>query len=66
MTQHDVTNSLPSHLRPFVKTQDYDDYTPRDQAVWRFVMKHLTRQLADSMSCATEATSAGSAPRGLD
>ncbi|KAA1193944.1 aromatic amino acid hydroxylase [Pseudohalioglobus sediminis] len=48
MTQEEILDSLPSHLRPFVKTQRYEDYTPRDQAVWRFVMKHLTRQLADT------------------
>lgn len=48
MTQQDIIDSLPLHLRPFVQTQDYGDYTPRDQAVWRFVMKHLVRQLADS------------------
>ncbi len=48
MTQQDILDSLPVHLRPFVKTQRYEDYTPRDQAVWRFVMKQLTRQLADS------------------
>ncbi len=48
MTQQELIASLPSHLRPFVKTQAYGAYTPRDQAVWRFVMKHLTRQLADS------------------
>ena len=48
MNQQDIINSLPSHLRPFVKTQNYEDYTPRDQAVWRFIMQHLTLQLADS------------------
>ncbi|MEM6606516.1 MAG: amino acid hydroxylase, partial [Pseudomonadota bacterium] len=48
MTQQEVIESLPAHLRPFVKTQNYEDYTPRDHAVWRFVMKHLVRQLADS------------------
>ncbi|MEM6486238.1 MAG: aromatic amino acid hydroxylase [Pseudomonadota bacterium] len=48
MTQQEVIESLPVHLRPFVKTQNYEDYTPRDHAVWRFVMKHLVRQLADS------------------
>ncbi|MDA8752572.1 aromatic amino acid hydroxylase [Halieaceae bacterium] len=45
MTQEELVNSLPCHLRPFVKTQNYSDYTARDQAVWRFTMKHLTRQL---------------------
>lgn len=48
MTQEQILDSLPIHLRPFVKTQRYEDYTPRDQAVWRFVMKHLTRQLAEA------------------
>ena len=48
MTQQNILESLPSHLRPFVMTQHYDDYTPRDQAVWRFLMKQLTRQLAKS------------------
>ncbi|MEH6588313.1 MAG: aromatic amino acid hydroxylase [Halioglobus sp.] len=48
MSQQETINSLPEHLRPFVKTQSYDDYTPRDQAVWRFVLKHLTRQLRDT------------------
>lgn len=46
ISQQDILTSLPLHLRPFVRTQNYQRYTPRDQAVWRFVMKHLTRQLA--------------------
>lgn len=48
MTQQDIIDSLPAHLRPFVKTQHYGEYSPRDQAVWRFIMRHLTRQLADT------------------
>ncbi len=48
MTQQQIIAELPLHLRPFVRVQDYDRYTPRDHAVWRFVMRHLTRQLADS------------------
>ncbi len=48
MTQNEIIDSLPAHLRPFVKTQNYDDYTARDQAAWRFIMKYLTRQLADT------------------
>ena len=48
MTQQAIINSLPEHLRPFVKEQHYDNYTARDQAVWRFVMSHLTRQLEHS------------------
>ncbi len=48
MNQQAILQSLPLHLRPFVKIQDYGDYTPRDQAVWRFIMYHLTQQLASS------------------
>ena len=48
MTQQDIVASLPAHLRPFVKIQEYSRYTPRDQAVWRFVMQHLSRHLADT------------------
>ena len=48
MLQQDIIDSLPLHLRPFVKVQDYARYSPRDHAVWRFVMRHLTQQLQDS------------------
>jgi len=30
---------LPAHLRQFVVNQDYDNYTPVDHAVWRYVMR---------------------------
>jgi len=30
---------LPNHLRQFIKPQDYTDYTPINQAVWRYVMR---------------------------
>ncbi|WP_294823867.1 aromatic amino acid hydroxylase [uncultured Flavobacterium sp.] len=30
---------LPKHLRQFIKPQDYSDYTPINQAVWRYVMR---------------------------
>ena len=30
---------LPDHLRQFVVSQDYDNYTPVDHAVWRYVMR---------------------------
>jgi phenylalanine-4-hydroxylase len=30
---------LPNHLRQFIKPQDYDEYTPINQAVWRYVMR---------------------------
>ena len=45
MTQQEIIASLPSHLKPFVGVQDYARYTPRDHAVWRFLLKHLSRHL---------------------
>ena len=30
---------LPPHLKQFIKPQDYSDYSPINQAVWRFVMR---------------------------
>ncbi len=37
---------LPPHLRRYVVAQDYDAYTPRDQAVWRHILRRLVRHLA--------------------
>ncbi|HEY7775835.1 MAG TPA: aromatic amino acid hydroxylase, partial [Kineobactrum sp.] len=45
MTQEEIVASLPQHLRPFVQVQDYGFYTARDQAVWRFILRQLTRRL---------------------
>ena len=45
-SQQQVIDSLPRHLQPFVAFQDYSCYTPRDQAVWRF----LLHQLRDNLS----------------
>lgn len=39
--QTDVINSLPAHLQPFVAIQDYSHYTPRDHAIWRFLLHQL-------------------------
>ena len=47
-TQQDVIDTLPVHLRPFVAKQDYSTYTPRDQAVWRFLMHQLVENLSQS------------------
>lgn len=46
MSQQEIIASLPIHLRPFVKVQDYNLYTPRDQAVWRYLLKHLSQHLS--------------------
>ena len=34
-----LLDRLPKHLRQFIKPQDYSDYTPINQAVWRYVMR---------------------------
>jgi phenylalanine-4-hydroxylase len=38
---------LPAHLRRYVVSQDYDAYTPRDQAVWRHILGQLRSHLGD-------------------
>ncbi len=34
-----LIDRLPKHLKQFIKPQDYDEYTPVNQAVWRYVMR---------------------------
>ena len=34
-----LLDRLPKHLKQFIKPQNYDDYTPINQAVWRYVMR---------------------------
>lgn len=34
-----ILNRLPSHLKQFIKPQNYNDYSSIDQAVWRYVMR---------------------------
>lgn len=34
-----LIDRLPGHLKQFIKPQDYEDYTPINQAVWRYVMR---------------------------
>ncbi|CAM4394075.1 phenylalanine-4-hydroxylase [Pedobacter westerhofensis] len=38
---------LPLHLRQFIVDQNYDKYTPVDQAVWRYVMRQNYSYLKD-------------------
>ncbi len=40
-----LSQDLPPHLQRYVVGQDYDAYTPRDQAVWRHILKRLRRHL---------------------
>lgn len=37
--ENEVLRRLPEHLRQFINNQDYNSYTPIDQAVWRYVMR---------------------------
>ncbi len=34
-----LLDRLPPHLKQFIKPQNYEEYTPIDQAVWRYVMR---------------------------
>ena len=34
-----ILDKLPVHLRQFIKPQNYEEYSPIDQAVWRYVMR---------------------------
>ena len=34
-----VLDKLPKHLRQYIKPQNYEDYSPINQAVWRYVMR---------------------------
>ncbi len=34
-----VLDKLPEHLKQYIKPQNYEEYTPIDQAVWRYVMR---------------------------
>lgn len=34
-----LIEKLPAHLKQYIKPQNYNDYTPINQAVWRYVMR---------------------------
>lgn len=34
-----LLDKLPAHLKQFIKPQNYEDYSPINQAVWRYVMR---------------------------
>ncbi|WP_438425614.1 aromatic amino acid hydroxylase [Aquimarina macrocephali] len=40
-----LIDRLPAHLKQFIKPQNYEEYTPIDQAVWRYVMRKNTTSL---------------------
>lgn len=41
-----LLDRLPKHLRQFIKPQVYEDYTPINQAVWRYVMRKNVNYLS--------------------
>ena len=46
-----LIDRLPKHLKQFIQGQDYQNYTPINQAVWRYVMRknvHYLSQMAHS------------------
>ncbi len=38
--QAKTLRKVPSHLQRYIVEQNYEKYTPRDQAVWRFIMRN--------------------------
>lgn len=41
-----LIDRLPKHLKQFIISQDYSDYTPINQAVWRYVMRKNVNYLS--------------------
>ena len=42
---NELIDRLPKHLKQFIKPQNYEDYSPINQAVWRYVMRRLLKHL---------------------
>ena len=40
-------SELPAHLRKYVVEQNYERYTPIDQAVWRYILRQLVNYLSE-------------------
>ncbi|MFK8102583.1 MAG: aromatic amino acid hydroxylase [Saprospiraceae bacterium] len=45
---NELIDRLPKHLKQFIKPQDYESYTPINQAVWRYVMRKNVNYLAQT------------------
>lgn len=58
-----LIDRLPPHLQQFIKPQDYTDYSPINQAVWRFVMRKNVSYLS---SVAHESYLSGLEMTGID
>ena len=37
---------IPSHLKKYIVPQDYSKYSPEDQAIWRFIMRGICKNLS--------------------
>ncbi len=46
ITSNPLLDRLPPHLKQFMKSQDYEQYMPINQAVWRFVMRKNVEYLS--------------------
>lgn len=44
---NELINRLPKHLKQFILPQNYENYTPINQAVWRYVMKKSVHYLSE-------------------
>ncbi|MFD1552579.1 aromatic amino acid hydroxylase [Putridiphycobacter roseus] len=44
---NELIDRLPKHLKQFIKPQNYTDYSPINQAVWRYVMRKNVKYLAE-------------------
>ena len=45
---NELIDRLPPHLKQFIKPQNYEDYTPINQAVWRYVMRKNVQYLSEN------------------
>jgi phenylalanine-4-hydroxylase len=45
MEQNEILDNLPKHLHSLVIDQQYNEYTPQDHALWRYVMRQNVRFL---------------------
>ena len=41
-----LKQKIPSHLKKFVVNQNYKKYSPQDQAVWRYLMKGIRKNMS--------------------
>ena len=45
---NELIDRLPPHLKQFIKPQNYEEYTPINQAVWRYVMRKNVQYLSQN------------------